>query len=305
MFKSAQHRPVGTDRLQHSDTTALLMAAFSYPPPGLTPGPCFDESTLRIVIVDALALSRDALRVVLAAEGGLSVVGAACDGAEAVGFVCAHRPHVLLLDVAMPRVGGLDALRHVMASGTSVPTVILADAMTGIEVVDALTLGARGVLLKDAFPPVLYECVRAVADGAYWIGNERVRDGVDALRRVREEALPASAGARTPRELQVIAAIMDGATNREIGLRLNVSVDTVKRLLREVFGQVGSLAASNSRCTPLGTSFTKPGTLHGRWDSVELPAEVCLRAPQEINDGQEQDDETCWTTQTATGLGSQ
>lgn len=215
------------------------MAASSYPPPGLTPGPCFDESTLRIVIVDALALSRDALRVVLAAEGGLSVVGAACDGAEAVGFVCAHRPHVLLLDVAMPRVGGLDALRHLMDSGTGVPTVILADAMTGIEVVNALTLGARGVLLKDAFPPVLYECVRAVADGAYWIGNERVRDGVDALRRVREEALPASAGAWTPRELQVIAAIMDGATNREIGLRLNVSVDTVKRLLREVFGKVG------------------------------------------------------------------
>jgi two-component system, NarL family, nitrate/nitrite response regulator NarL len=199
----------------------------------------FNSSTLRLVILDALALSRDALRVVLAAEGRFSVVGAACDCAEAVRFVRAYRPHVVLLDVAEPGVSGLDALRTLRDSDTGVSTVVLVDAMTGIEVVNALTLGARGVLLKDASPLVLYACVRAVAEGAYWIGTECVCDVVEAVRRVREEALPAPAGELTPRELQVVAAILGGATNRDIGLRLDVSVDTVKRLLRQVFAKVG------------------------------------------------------------------
>jgi two-component system, NarL family, nitrate/nitrite response regulator NarL len=152
------------------------------------PAPVASSSlpTLQLVILDAFTLSRDALRVVLAAEGRFSIVGAACDAAEAVRFVRAYRPHVLLLNVAEPRVGVLDTLRTLRDSDTGVSTVVLVDAMTGIEVVNALTLGARGVLLKDASPLVLYACVRAVAEGAYWIGTERVCDVVEAVRRVRE-----------------------------------------------------------------------------------------------------------------------
>jgi two-component system, NarL family, nitrate/nitrite response regulator NarL len=177
---------VGAGKLSHSDRSALLKTAL-------------DPSRLRIVIVDAHILSRDALRAVLEAGGGYSVVGAACDGAEASQLVHERRPHVLLLDLAIPRVGGLDALRQLRDTG--VPTVVLADALTDMEVVDALTLGARGVLLKDALPSVLYECVRTVAEGAYWIGNERVPDVVDALRRVRDEALSAPAERLSLREL--------------------------------------------------------------------------------------------------------
>jgi two-component system, NarL family, nitrate/nitrite response regulator NarL len=211
------------------------MTSGSHPPPALPS----DQPPLRVAILDALTVSREALRLVLDAERGFSVVGAACDGAEAVSFARAHRPDVLLLDVAMPRVGGLDALRQLRDSSPGVPTVVLADAMTGMEVVNALTLGARGILLKEARLRVLFECLRAVAEGAYWVGDERVRDVVDALRRVRDTGLPASAGALTPRELQVAAAVVAGATNRDISRQLGVSVDTVKRLLRELFGKVG------------------------------------------------------------------
>lgn len=178
--------PVGAGKLSHSDRSALLKTAL-------------DPSRLRIVIVDAHILSRDALRAVLEAGGGYSVVGAACDGAEAGQLVHERRPHVLLLDLAIPRVGGLDAIRQLRDTG--VPTVVFADALTDMDVGDALTLGARGVLLKDALPSVLYECVRTVAEGAYWIGNERVPDVVDALRRVRDESLSAPAEGLPLREL--------------------------------------------------------------------------------------------------------
>ncbi len=188
----------------------------------------------RVAIADALPLFREGLRLTLEANGGFSVVGE--DGVEAITFLGEERPQVLLLCGATP---GLHALRQLRDSGTGVPIVFLADEMTAIEVAAAFTLGARGVLLKDTSLSVLYESLNAVAEGAYWMGTERAADGVDALDRVRERLLPATAGALTPRDLQVIAAVVDGATNRDIARRLNVSADTVKRLLREVFGKVG------------------------------------------------------------------
>jgi DNA-binding NarL/FixJ family response regulator len=81
-----------------------------------------------------------------------------------------------------------------------VPTVVLADRMAGTDVVDALTIGARGLLPRHARLPVLFDCLRAVAEGAFWVGHERVRDVVDAFRRVREARSPAPAGAVTPRD---------------------------------------------------------------------------------------------------------
>jgi DNA-binding NarL/FixJ family response regulator len=155
---------------------------------------------IRIAVVDSLAASRDALRRVLDAVSGFLVVGAACDGAEAVTLVRAQRPHVLLLDVAMPRVGGIDALRQLRDSGTGVPTVVVADAMAGLEVVAALSLGARGIVFSDAWPSALCECLRAVAQGDYWMGKARVADVVDAWDRVRAEPwlVPAVASTHAP-----------------------------------------------------------------------------------------------------------
>jgi DNA-binding NarL/FixJ family response regulator len=158
-----------------------------------------DRPTVRVGILDTLALTRDALRLVLDAASGFSVVGAAGDTVQAVNLVRALRPHVMLLDVGMPRLGGCDALRQLRDSGTGVPTVVLSDAMTGTEVVDALTIGARGFLQKDAPLRVLFECLRAVAEGHYWVGNERAGDAVDALRRVHDARRPAPAGATTRR----------------------------------------------------------------------------------------------------------
>jgi DNA-binding NarL/FixJ family response regulator len=160
------------------------------------------HSTLRIVIVDAYAPSRDALRDVLAVEGGLSVVGAACDGAEAVSLVREHCPHVMLVDVGKPRVGGLQTLRQLVDSGTGVPAVVLTDSLASMEAVAALALGARGILPKNVLPSARYECVRTVARGDYWIGRERVCDVVEAWQHVRAEQRLDPAVAATMLRLQ-------------------------------------------------------------------------------------------------------
>lgn len=163
----------------------------------MTVSPDSGSHTLRIVIVDPLAPSRAALRDALAVEGGLSVVGAAGNGAEAVGMVRARCPHVMLVDLARPRVGGLETLRQLTDSGTGVPTIILTDSLADKEVVAALVLGARGILPKNVLPSARYACVRAVAEGDYWVGRERVCDVVDAWHHVHAEQRPDTAGAAT------------------------------------------------------------------------------------------------------------
>jgi len=162
------------------------MPEWSYPAPAVRP------TTVRVAILDALPASLAALRVVIEAEQGFLVVGEAGNGVEAIGVARARGPHVLLVDAGMPGAGCCDALRQLRTSGLEVPAVVLADGMAGTEVVDALTVGARGLVLRNARLQVLFACLRAVAEGAFWVGHERVRDVVDAFRRVREARSPAS-----------------------------------------------------------------------------------------------------------------
>lgn len=146
-----------------------------------------DSLSLRVVIADGLTMSRVTLRSMLARNGGRAVVGETFDGAGAVKVALQQRPHVLVLDLAMPRV--LDALRQLRDSDTGVRPVVVAAAIRSQVVVTAITLGARGVLRRDVRPSVLSECVRAVAQGFYFIGERRFEDAVDAFARVRADAV--------------------------------------------------------------------------------------------------------------------
>jgi len=174
-----------------------------------------DPQVVRVAILNAFTPTRDALWTVVDAERGVSVVGAACNGAEAISVVRAHRAHVLLLDGAMSWGGGLDALRQLRGSGTGVPAVVLVDSLTGADAVNALRLGARGILLKEQRLRVLFECLRAVAEGAYWVGNERVRNLAHALRRVREAGHPEVADRRLDNQSCTIANAADLPTRAQ------------------------------------------------------------------------------------------
>jgi len=121
-----------------------------------------------------------------------------------------------------------------------VRTVLLTAEIDRRETIEALQLGARGVVLKQSATQILYKCVRAVMSGEYWVGNERVADIVQTLREhARQAEAPPPVTTLTRRELQIVAAVVEGASNRDIGQQLRLSEQTVKNHLSHIFDKVG------------------------------------------------------------------
>jgi two-component system nitrate/nitrite response regulator NarL len=198
---------------------------------------------IRILVADDERLFRDALRALLENENDFSVVGCAADGDETVRLASQLEPDVLLLDLAMPRIPGFDALRSLAEGQTAVRTVVLTGAITRDEVICALQLGARGVVLKEASPELLFSSIRAVAAGACWLGHE----AIDGLLQALQSFPPPSPSATrrrpfnlTPRELDVVRAVVAGKSNKEIAQQFGISEDTVKHHLTKIFDKVGA-----------------------------------------------------------------
>src|SRR5438477_4933047 len=129
---------------------------------------------IRIVIADDHPIFRDGLRRLLEAEPGFRVIGEACDGAEAVALARKLKPDILLLDLAMPKHPGLEAIRELGAGGTQLRILLLTAAVEKEQIVEALQLGARGVVLKESATQLLLNSIRAVMDGHYWVGRETI-----------------------------------------------------------------------------------------------------------------------------------
>jgi DNA-binding NarL/FixJ family response regulator len=199
------------------------------------------QTPIRIVIADDHPLVRDGLRQLFELQPGFVVVGEAADGIEAVGRTQELKPDVLLLDLAMPRMNGLEVLKELAELNKDVRTVLLTAAIEREETVQALRLGARGVVLKESATEMLYKCVRAVMAGEFWVGHERIDDLMRTLRQIERapgrEVPPASR--LTPREYEVIAAIVEGASNKDIGRELGLSEQTVKNHLSNIFDKLG------------------------------------------------------------------
>jgi two-component system nitrate/nitrite response regulator NarL len=197
---------------------------------------------VRIVIADDHRIFRAGLRRLLEAEPGFAVVGEAADGTEVAALVEQLRPDILLLDVAMPRMPGLEVLRALADRGTPVRTIVLTAAIDRTAFVKALQLGAWGVVLKEAATDLLFKSIRSVMAGQYWVGRETVSDLVQALREPETAAEP---GPRqtfdlTARELEVLSAVVGGHTNKEIAQHFSLSEDTVKHHLSNIFDKVGA-----------------------------------------------------------------
>jgi two-component system nitrate/nitrite response regulator NarL len=197
---------------------------------------------INILIADDHPIFRDGLRRLLEAEPGLKVIGEACDGAEAVRMARELKPDILLLDLAMPRHPGLEALRDLGSGQQSVRVILLTAAAEKQQIVEALQLGARGVVLKDSATQLLLKSIHTVMSGEYWVGRESVSNLVQYLRGLvqssGEEARQRKFGL-TPRELEIVSAVVAGYANKEIAEYFKISEDTVKHHLSNIFDKLG------------------------------------------------------------------
>ena len=199
---------------------------------------------IRIVIADDHPIFRDGLRRLLETETDLKVIGEACDGAEAVKLARQLKPDILLLDLAMPRQHGLEALREMSTSSNqgSVRIILLTAAAEKKQIVEALQLGARGVVLKDSATQLRLKSIYTVMSGEYWVGRESVSNLVQYLRNLMqssgEEARQRKFGL-TPRELEIVSAVVAGYSNKEIAEYFKISEDTVKHHLSNIFDKLG------------------------------------------------------------------
>jgi two-component system nitrate/nitrite response regulator NarL len=194
----------------------------------------------KILIADDHPVFRFGLRTFLESEPGFTVVGEANDGSEVVSLVAEVKPNILLLDLAMPHLTGIDVLRELAPAHGQVRTVVLTAAIEKKEILEALQLGARGILLKDAAVQLVTKCIYKVLAGDYWIGQEAVTNLVDYLRKFRSETADQASQKLlefTPREREIISAIIVGCTNKEIAARLSISEDTVKHHLSNIFAK--------------------------------------------------------------------
>lgn len=199
--------------------------------------------SIGILIADGHALFGAALRTLLEQEAGFSVVGEAVDGTRVPEIVKSLKPDVLLLDLALPPASGLSVLRTLSDKRLVVRTLMMAVAIDNLQLVEALTLGACGVVLKDTSTELLFKSIRATAAGEYWVGNGAIAHLVHRLRSTLSAAdLPADGGKKrelSQREMQIAAAVMNGGTNKEIAKKFSISEETVKRHLTSIFSKTG------------------------------------------------------------------
>ncbi len=197
---------------------------------------------IRIVVADDHPVVRFGVINMLTSEPGFEVVGQAEDGDVAITQTIELEPDILLLDLAMPRLPGLEAMRAIMSKAPRVKIILLTGTITTQQIIEALQIGARGIVLKDAVAGDLSKSLRAVLSGDYWIGGQRVANLVQALKELMDKAAATperKTYGLTPRELEVVTCIVEGCSNRDIARQFTISEETVKRHLSNIFDKTG------------------------------------------------------------------
>jgi len=190
---------------------------------------------IRVVIADDHQIVRVGLERLLGGWPDVAVVGTAADGVEAVELVSLHRPDVVLMDISMPSMGGLEATRRIVAAWPEVQVVVLTSFDDRSTVAEALDAGAIGYLLKDSDPATLREGIESAARGGSPLNPRIARDILSARREQRPEP------SLTDREREILELLREGLANKEIAARLGITVKTVKAHLSSLFQKIGVL----------------------------------------------------------------
>ena len=194
--------------------------------------------TIRVLVVDDQTMVRAGFHLLLADEPDIEVVAEASNGREAVAQAARFRPDVILMDIRMPEMDGLEATRRILATDTDARVLVLTTFDLDDYVFEALRAGASGFVLKDEPPEQLLGAVRTIAAGEALLSPSVTRRVIKRFATVRRQAPPAAVADLTPRELEVLRLITRGLSNAEIGAELFISDTTVKthvtRLLQKL-----------------------------------------------------------------------
>jgi DNA-binding NarL/FixJ family response regulator len=194
--------------------------------------------TIRVLVVDDQAMVRAGFRMLLADESDLEVVAEASNGLEAVAEAARHHPDVVLMDIRMPELDGLEATRRILAADANARILILTTFDLDEYVYRALKAGASGFVLKDDPPERLIAAVRTVAEGDALLSPSITRRVIHQFTRTPQQVPPKAVETLTAREMDVFRLITRGLSNAEIGRELYISDTTVKthvgRLLQKL-----------------------------------------------------------------------
>lgn len=219
------------------------------------------DPELRVVVADDHPVYREGLAMVLATLPGITVVGEAADGAEAVRLAGDLRPDVVLMDLSMPGLGGVEATRRIVADLPDVAVLVLSMHEGADSVVGALRAGARGYLVKGATKNEIARAMREVASGGAVFGGAVAQQ---VLLRVQDSPRPARRGAEafpdlTERELEVLDLVAGGLSNAAISGRLHLSDKTVRNVVSNAVAKIGARDRTDAILRARTAGLGEPG----------------------------------------------
>jgi DNA-binding NarL/FixJ family response regulator len=217
--------------------------------------------TVRVVVADDHEIVRTGYAALLGTQPDFAVVGTAADGAEAVRLCRAQRPDVVLMDIRMPGMDGIEATVRLAAEVSELRVLILTTFDLDEYVYDALNAGASGFLLKDVSAERLFDAVRVIAAGDALLAPAVTRRLISefARQRRRPAAAPTSLGTLTPRETEVLRLIAEGLSNPEIAARLVISEETVKTHVSRILGKLGLRDRTQAVVAAYESGLVTPG----------------------------------------------
>jgi DNA-binding NarL/FixJ family response regulator len=192
---------------------------------------------IRILIADDHPVFRHGLRQLLETEPGFTVVADAATGDEALALIDHHEPDIVLLDLSMPGLSGLEVLQRLRGRVTPF-VIVLTASIAQADTVAALELGAKGVVVKDSATAALFQSIQTVFRGELWLRGKSVADVVQAL--TAAERHENRLLQLTSREREVLTLLATGETNRGIARKLSITEDTVKHHLTNIFDKTGT-----------------------------------------------------------------
>ncbi len=210
-----------------------------------------DSGPIRVVIADDHLLVREGLRAILAVANDILLIGEACDGEEAIELAKTLSPEVMLMDLRMPHVDGIEAIRQIKASHPAIEIVILTTYDDDAHILQGLGAGARGYLLKDAGRNALFGSIRAAARGESLLPPEVLA----ALLAHSNRQERAEREGLSQREQEVLRLLVTGAANKEIAMQLNITERTVKAHVTGILNKLGVNSRTEAAAVAIRTGL--------------------------------------------------